>query len=166
MIVVGASRGKSSGWRYVLPVALVAVLGTLISLGAAHGERTAAAESTRLSVQSAVSLTSQAAARSLGSLRGSMAGYPGLNAVSIPLQQRDFDAFSERAFSYRDDVNYVLYAPRADGSLPVTYVYGRRPGAVEGFDLMSDPVSARAIEAARDNAATIMVGRTSGVSRK
>lgn len=161
MIVVGASRGKSSGWRYVLPVALVAVLGTLISLGAAHGERTAAAESTRLSVQSAVSLTSQAAARSLGSLRGSMAGYPGLNAVSIPLQQRDFDAFSERAFSYRDDVNYVLYAPRADGSLPVTYVYGRRPGAVEGFDLMSDPVSARAIEAARDNAATIMVGRTS-----
>ena len=161
MIVVGASRGKSSGWRYVLPVALVAVLGTLISLGAAHGERTAAAESTRLSVQSAVSLTSQAAARSLGSLRGSMAGYPGLNAVSIPLQQRDFDAFSERAFSYRDDVNYVLYAPRADGSLPVTYVYGRRPGAVEGFDLMSDPVSARAIEAARDDAATIMVGRTS-----
>ena len=161
MIVVGASRGKSSGWRYVLPVALVAVLGTLISLGAAHGERTAAAESTRLSVQSAVSLTSQAAARSLGSLRGSMAGYPGLNAVSIPLQERDFDAFSERAFSYRDDVNYVLYAPRADGSLPVTYVYGRRPGAVEGFDLMSDPVSARAIEAARDDAATIMVGRTS-----
>jgi diguanylate cyclase (GGDEF)-like protein len=162
LTVAGTSRGKSSGWRYILPIALVAVLGTLISLGVAHGQRTAAADDTRLSVQSAVNLTSQAAARSLGSLRGSMAGYPGLNAVSVPLQGRDFYAFSERAFSYRDDVNYVGYAPRVDASMPVTYVYGQRPGNVEGFDLMSDEVSAQAIKTAKDKAATVMVGRTSG----
>lgn len=160
-VVALADQEKSFGWRYILPVALVALLGTLISVGAAHGQRTVASERTRLSVQSAVNLTSQAAARSLGSLRGSMAGYQGLHAVSVPLRERDFMAFSARALGYRDDVNYVLYAPRSPDAMEVKYVVGDAPGTVAGFDLLSDPVSARAIQAARDTAATVMVGRTS-----
>ncbi len=155
-------RDRASGWRYILPVILVAVLGTLMSLGAAHGQRTAAAEDARLSVESAVNLTSQSAARSLGSLRGSMAGYPGLYVVSTPLSEAAFDAYSSKAFAYRDDVQHIVFAPRTADGMPVAYTFGRNPGSVAGFDLMSDPVSAQAIRAARDSGTTVMVGRTGG----
>lgn len=163
LCVARTDQEKSAGWRYILPVILVAALGTLITLGAAQSQRSATAEDARLSVQSAVNLTSQKAAQSLGSLRGSMAGYPGLHAVSVPMTQADFDAYSSRAFAYRDDVKYVLYAPRTNDALPVTFVYGENPAGIAGFDLLTDPVSAQAIASARDSGTTVMVGRPLGL---
>ncbi len=159
--VTGVDRDKRetpSGWRYALPVALVALLGTLISAGLAQRQRVSIQEHTRGSVQEAVTSTTQQAVRALGSLRGSMAAFPGMYAVAAPVSASEFSQFTQTTFAYRDDVRYVLSAVRVGADVTVQHVVGDAD-VTEGFNLMSDPVSAAAIRQARSTEQTVLVAQ-------
>lgn len=156
------SSQSASGWRWAIPVVLVALLGTVISLGLAQRQRQASAAATQDSVRATLTVTAQAAARSLGSLRGSMAAFPGVYAVSGPVSEQSFAQFSDVTFGYRDDVTGIVLAVPDGQALPVRYLAEDAPGALRGFDLRSDPVSAQAVREARDSEQTVLVARRSG----
>lgn len=161
--MTGGPRGSaetSTGWRYAIPVVLVALLGTLISLGLFQRQRMTIAADNAASIQSAVTLTAHQANRSLGSLRGSMAAYPGMQAVT-EMSSPDFRRFTRATFANRDDVNAVLLAEADADGMPVTSVVGAKAATFVGFDLLEDPVSAEAIRLAGASKETVLVGRRS-----
>ena len=154
-------RDSASGWRYAVPVVLVALLGTLVSIGLMQRQQRAIHGQTHDSVQAVVSSTAQTAARSLGSLRGAMAAFPAFYAVTQPVSEAEFAQFSAVTFDQRDDLTGVLFAAPRASSLVVEYLASGAPANLRGFDLASDPVSAKATELARSSRDTVMVARRS-----
>lgn len=156
-----SARESASGWRYAVPVVLVAVLGTLVSIGLMQRQQRAVRSDTQESVQAVVTGTAQTAAQALGALRGSMAAFPAVYAVAGPISQAEFSQFSAITFDQRDDLTGVIFAAPQAQALIVEYLASGAPATLRGFDLASDPVSAEATRLARSSRDTVLVARRS-----
>lgn len=162
VVARGDRRGStSSGWRYAIPVAILAVLGTLISLGLTQRQRTAITEDVQASVRTAVNRTTQKAAHELGAFTGAMASYQGFFAASDRVSEPQFSTFTNSTFDNREGVNFVLYAPLLESTAPVRYVVGESTTAAAGFDVLSEPVSAEAVKLAQDEGEIVLLVRRS-----
>jgi diguanylate cyclase (GGDEF)-like protein len=159
-----SKRHSSPGWRYAIPVVIVALLGTLVTLGLAQRQRNAISADLRVAVDSAVDSTMQTAAHELGVFHGSMDSYRGLFDTSERVTPAEFSTFTTSTFANRDGINFVLYGQDKGSTMPVRYGVGEATAAAAGFDILSEPISAKAAGLARRTDRTVLVGqRSSGL---
>lgn len=154
-----ANAETPTGWRYIVPVVIVALLGTLISLGLFQRQRVGMASDTNAAVQSAVTQTAQHATRSLGAYKGSMAAYPGLFTVRGPLTEADFVRFTNATFEQRLDVESVVLAQQRGDALTVRYVGRGTSERLVGTDITADRLSRQAVRTAAQTRQTVLVAR-------
>lgn len=104
-------RRMPSAWKLAIPVALVALLGGALTVGMVQLQRHNVAEDARTVVRQTVSATAERASRSLGALNGSMGAVSVLFTIQDEITPGEFQAFAQRAFTDRPDVQAVQYAP-------------------------------------------------------
>lgn len=101
-----------SGWRYTIPVALVAALGLGLTGGFVDMQRHLVAESADEVADQTISEAAEQAGQSLGALKGSTRAVTGLFAVQRNVSHHQYGAFVRRVLGGSDDVDSVQFAPR------------------------------------------------------